>query len=504
MNRVLALAVLALVSALAAVSAPSAAAAEPGVREVAPEGGFSLVGLTWPAAAPDTIEVRWRKDGKWSPWRDAEPTDSPRADRPTRTTEPIWTGPADRLRVRATRAGKSVTDEITAVAINPGQSPSGARIASVDGDKPAMVTRAQWGADESIMGWPAEYAAETKAVVIHHTAEADDYGCADSAAIVRAIYRYHSITNDWGDIGYNVLVDKCGTIFEGRSGGQRQPAIGAHAGGFNTYTFGISMIGNHVDTAPSDTALESVARVAAWKLGNAYVDPRGSTKLVSTGGGTAKWPAGTEVTMPTIFGHRDVGKTACPGGAAYTKLPVIRDRVAVLMGDWQSSPIRQKWLATSGLGPVYGLEQGEAGGGRSTTFNWGMTTIGYRSGVGAHVVSGAINSKFVELGGFGTVGYPTNDESGTADGKGRFNHFTGNTSIYWTATTGAHSVIGALRDRWNSMGAEKSWLGYPTTDETAVPGGSRAEFEGGSALWSASTGRVTLYRKLTGGGGDRG
>lgn len=487
---------------VATLAAKSGKRTEPGVREVAPDGGFSLVGLTWQAATPDLMEVRWREQGGWSPWHDAEPTDEMAAGKPTRTTEPIWTGRADRIQVRATRAGKSVTDEMTAVAVDPGESPNDTRIANINAvpDKPTLVTRAQWGADESLMSWPATYAAETKAVIVHHTAETQDYTCAESAGVMRSIYRYHAVTNGWGDIGYHVLVDKCGTAFEGRSGGQRQPTIGAQAGGFNTYTFGISMIGHHTDTPPSDATLETVAMFAAWKLANSYVDPNGTTTLVSAGGGTSKYPAGQAVTLPTIFGHRDVGKTVCPGNAGYAKLPSIRERVTTLMGDWQSSPIRQKWqaLGTAAIGPVYGLEQSEAGGGRSTEFKEGVSTITYRSDVGAHLVSGAINAKFRELGGLAKLGYPTNDESATTDGQGRFNHFTGNASIYYTPTTGAHAVLGPILDTWNSLGAEKSFLGYPTTDEETIDGGRRANFQGGTVLISNSTGKITVYRKYTG------
>jgi hypothetical protein len=57
-------------------------------------------------------------------------------------------------------------------------------------------------------------------------------------------YETPSQTRGWGDIGYNVIVDKFGRIFEGRYGGLSSTVIGAHAGGFNTGTFGVSMLGN--------------------------------------------------------------------------------------------------------------------------------------------------------------------------------------------------------------------------------------------------------------------
>ncbi|WP_166657897.1 N-acetylmuramoyl-L-alanine amidase [Actinokineospora alba] len=487
----------------ATLAAKSGKTTAPGVREVAPDGGFSMVGLKWSGAAPEVMEVRWRTDGTWSDWQENEPAEGGRDGKPVVTTEPIWTGRADRVQVRATRAGADATDALTVVAVDPGESPNDSLIASVNAvpDRPTLVTRAQWGADESIMNWTPEYVDDIKGVTIHHTAQTNNYTCADSAAMVRSVYQFHTVAQGYGDIGYNVLVDKCGIFFEGRSGGQRYPVVAGHAYGFNRHTFGISIIGDHTTTPPTDVTLESVATMAAWKMGNGYIDPAGTITLTS-GAGTdkAKYPIGKQATLPKIFGHRDVVFTECPGTTAYNKLDTIRARVTALMGDWQASPIHQKWqaLGTTSIGPVYGVEQSEAGGGRSTEFKQGVSTIAYRSDVGAHLVSGAINAKFRELGGFAKLGYPTNDESGTTDGQGRFNHFTGNASIYYTPTTGAHAVLGPIRDTWNSLGAEKSFLGYPTTDEETIDGGRRANFQGGTVLISNSTGKITIYRKYTG------
>ena len=123
--------------------------------------------------------------------------------------------------------------------------------------------------------WAPEIASTIKAATVHHTADSNDYSAADVPAIMRSIYRYHAITRGWGDIGYNVLVDKFGRIWEGRAGGLSKPVIGAHAGGFNTYTFGVSMMGNY-DTAPTTPPMiDSVAAIIAWKLSLFSVDPHG-------------------------------------------------------------------------------------------------------------------------------------------------------------------------------------------------------------------------------------
>jgi len=90
----------------------------------------------------------------------------------------------------------------------------------------------------------------------------------------------------------------------------------------------------------------------------------------------------------------------------------------------------------------------------------------------------------------GVLGYPVTDERTTPDGTGRYNHLQGG-SIYWTASTGAHTVQGAIRDSWAAQGWETGSLRYPISDERAVAGGRQSDFEGGSLFWDAGTGTVT-------------
>jgi len=123
-------------------------------------------------------------------------------------------------------------------------------------------------------------------------------------------------------------VDKYGQIFEGAAGGVDKAVIGAHAGGFNTGTVGVSMMGDYTSTAPTEPELNSVARYLAWQSGIWGLDPHGSTQLTSGGGSYTQFPEGTVVTVPQLMGHRDVDITACPGDVGYTYLGNIRDRAA--------------------------------------------------------------------------------------------------------------------------------------------------------------------------------
>jgi len=110
---------------------------------------------------------------------------------------------------------------------------------------------------------------------------------------------------------------------------------------------------------------------------------------------------------------------------------------------------------------------------------------------GAQSIQGAIRDKWAQdQWETGFLGYPLTDERTTPDGIGRYNDLQGG-SLYWTPATGAHSVQGAIRDSWVAQGWERGPLGYPTSDEYTVPGGRQSDFQGGTLFWDASTGLVS-------------
>ena len=136
----------------------------------------------------------------------------------------------------------------------------------------------------------------------------------------------------WDDIGYNFLVDRCGTIYEGRAGGIDRAVVGAHTQGFNVGTTGIAAIGTFTAGVPVPKAMtDAIAAVAAWKLGLAGIDPRAPVRLVSTNS-LSKYPAGTRGTFTAVSGHTDGYWTACPGAALMARLPEIRQHAAHLQG----------------------------------------------------------------------------------------------------------------------------------------------------------------------------
>jgi hypothetical protein len=174
-----------------------------------------------------------------------------------------------------------------------------------------------------------------KAAFIHHTVTLNDYSPEEAPGIVLAICRYHRNSNGWNDIGYNFLVDKYGTLYEGRAGGIDQPVVGAQAQGYNTQTTGIANIGTYSDVPVSQEAMQSMAALIRWKLPLHGAPTAGTTTLKSGGGDTNRYPSGRIITVDRVIGHRDTNSTECPGNVLYSQLTELRRMV----GDLSPSPV---------------------------------------------------------------------------------------------------------------------------------------------------------------------
>jgi flagellar hook assembly protein FlgD len=275
---------------------------------VAPAMRFDMLAAQWRGGGSVAYRVH-RVGGGWGGWR------------PASSDDPDWTGASDRVQFRA--AGR--VSHLRAFELWSRVTASPARTLA-EAAQPAIVTRAQWHANEEIVRAKPLVASALKLAVIHHTAGTNDYTPAQSAAIVRGIQAYHVEGNGWNDIGYNFLVDRYGTIYEGRGGGITRNVIGAHAAGFNTGTVGISLIGNFQTVAPTKAQQDALVKLLAWRLDVAHVDPLST--VAYTSGGNLKFKAGKVVTLRAISGHRDTGPSECPGNDAYALIPSLAKRVA--------------------------------------------------------------------------------------------------------------------------------------------------------------------------------
>lgn len=168
--------------------------------------------------------------------------------------------------------------------------------------------------------------------------------------------------------------------------------------------------------------------------------------------------------------------------------------------------IRVKWAAMGWEKSPLGYpntDELNAGSGKGRFNNFQAGTIIWKSGSQeAFAVYGDIYHKWGEqTWDKGYLGFPVTDETGTPDGRGRYNHFEGG-SIYWTPTTGAHIIIGYIRETWAAQGWERGGLGYPLTDELVTDGtngkGRYNRFEGGVIHWTPEGGtKVTVNAGTT-------
>lgn len=209
---------------------------------------------------------------------------------------------------------------------------------------PDIVTRAEWGADESIKrtaGGCTRRFFDVQQLFVHHTAGSnnDPY----PRATMRAIYWYHVRDRGWCDIGYNFVVGSNGSIFEARWARTYRPweihdsedtraraVVGAHVAGFNSGSVGISLMGNYENAALPEVMRQSLVAMLAWEADRHDLPAQGSHTYRNPDTGATR-------RLPYIAGHRDAGQTACPGRNVYRNLKKIRAEVAVAMGAGKSS-----------------------------------------------------------------------------------------------------------------------------------------------------------------------
>ena len=359
-----------------------------------------------------------------------------------------------------------------------------------------MVTRAEWGADESMRkSTPPSYAPVSKLIVHHTDTQNND---PDPPATVRAIYAYHTQDQGWDDIGYNFLIDEAGHVYEGRWARQYDPGetptgedvdhngvVGAHALNANTGSMGIALLGTFTDQQPTQAALSSLERFLAYDADRHDIDPFGATPF-AFGDGTTR-------TFPNISGHRDTYQTDCPGQDLYDLLPSIRQSVDSQIGS-AHDVTRGYWVAahdggvqTFGQSQFYGSMGGQRLNGPIVAMAATPTGLGYwlmgRDG-GIFTFGDA---KFFGSTGALKLNQPVVGLQPTATGKG-----------YWlVAKDGGIFSFGDARF-YGSTGALK--LNQPVVGMTATPSGKGywlvasdgGIFSFGDATFHGSTGSMRL------------
>lgn len=318
-------------------------------RVVDPAFPIDYLGLSWTSGGHP--RVRFLHGGTRTRWSGVSEDDLPSTGGRTFSAL-VGAGDAEAFQVRGRNDG------LGAVAIN---TTDGPRTWTWDVPlaeathltQPGVVSRSEWGADESYRfnpdgseKWPPAFY-PTQKLIVHHTATRNDDP--DPAATVRAIYRYHAIDRGWGDIGYNFLVDAQGRIYKGRYSGPpgtrdqdtatgEDPAgfgvTGAHTSGANSGTMGIAVLGTYTSVEVPSAARSSLVDHLAWESERHGLDPQSSSTYSNPVNGSQR-------TVENISGHRDWVATECPGGTFYQGLPTLRADVAARMGSPSPPPDTQ-------------------------------------------------------------------------------------------------------------------------------------------------------------------
>lgn len=118
-------------------------------------------------------------------------------------------------------------------------------------------------------------------------------------------------------------------------------------------------------------------------------------------------------------------------------------------------------------------------------------SIYWTASTGANLIYGLIRNKWASMGWERSpLGYPMSDESDAGSKKGRYNNFQNGSIIWKSGTPEAFAVYGAIYGKWADKSYDSGFLGFPLTDETGTPDGIGRynHFEGGSIYWTPDTG----------------
>ncbi|XP_033756598.1 peptidoglycan-recognition protein SC2-like [Pecten maximus] len=158
-------------------------------------------------------------------------------------------------------------------------------------DNIQVISRDAWGARRPTHETSLNH--RVHLFFIHHT---DGHTCdseTECAGVLKGVQNYHMNSRGYNDIGYSFLIGQDGRVYEGRGWG----VVGAHTLHYNSLAYAVSFMGNFMDTLPSANSLHAAKALVQCGVNKGYIEANYS-----------------------LFGHRDVGNTDCPGNSLYAEI----------------------------------------------------------------------------------------------------------------------------------------------------------------------------------------
>ncbi|OVE75910.1 hypothetical protein BVX97_03090 [bacterium E08(2017)] len=157
--------------------------------------------------------------------------------------------------------------------------------------------RTEW-TDQEVKSWRMRGVGEVDRLTIHHSGGTVSAQTEEDSVknALQGILAGHT-QKGYGDVGYHLMIDYAGRVWEGRSLAYE----GAHVKNQNDQNIGVMLLGNFQNQAPSEKQLESM-NVLIGLLRKQY-----------------------RIKRHRIYGHRDLGSSACPGIQLYSYLKKIKE-----------------------------------------------------------------------------------------------------------------------------------------------------------------------------------
>jgi len=159
-----------------------------------------------------------------------------------------------------------------------------------------LVPRDEWASTKP-KPWLLREAGVFDRLTVHHAGLAVNKHTIKNAVMndLQNIQAGH-IDKKYADIGYHLVVDYAGRVWEGRSLAYE----GAHVAGQNEHNIAVMLLGNFEEQRASDEQVATMVRLVGL-LRKQY-----------------------DIKAHRVYGHRDLGPSACPGKNVYPYLAKLK------------------------------------------------------------------------------------------------------------------------------------------------------------------------------------